>query len=178
MMNEVNKISRVKIKRSAETVCTAGQTLQAQVYSDMFPFAYDVPQFNACLSVQTLKDNLEAVTDRVYDRSYQRIILDKLNQAYPGGLSDQVLQVLGSASHVATPDDVRKWNVTKIDTLSSLMNQRKGDWDPEMVQLLVSKYLSVNGNTLGSNELNALGGTNLCALNTSVLNSITAASVE
>ncbi|XP_016308304.1 mesothelin-like protein [Sinocyclocheilus anshuiensis] len=158
-----------------ETVCTAGQTLQAQVYSDMFPFAYDVPQFNACLSVQTLKDNLEAVTDRVYDRSYQRIILDKLNQAYPGGLSDQVLQVLGSTSRVATPDDVRKWNVTKIDTLSSLMNQRKGDWE---VQLLVSKYLSVNGNALGTNELNALGGTNLCALNTSVLNNIRATSME
>ncbi|XP_052402480.1 uncharacterized protein LOC127949391 isoform X2 [Carassius gibelio] len=178
MMNEVNKISRVKMKRSAETSCTAGQILQAQVYSDMFPFAYDVTQFNACLSVQTLKDNLEAVTDRVYDRSYQRIILDKLNQVYPGGLSDEVLQVLGSASRAATPDDVRKWNVTKIDTLSSLMNQRNGDWDTEMVQLLVSKYLSVNGNTLGSNELNALGGTNLCALNTSVLSNITAASVE
>ncbi|XP_026146566.1 uncharacterized protein mslnb [Carassius auratus] len=178
MMNEVNKISRVKIKRSAETSCTAGQILQAQVYSDMFPFAYDVTQFNACLSVQTLKDNLEAVTDRVYDRSYQRIVLDKLNQAYPGGLSDEVLQVLGSASRVATPDDVRKWNVTKIDTLSSLMNQRYGDWDAEMVQLLVSKYLSVNGNALGSSELNALGGTNLCALNTSLLNNIPAASLE
>jgi len=46
------------------------------------------------------------------------------------------------------------------------------------VQLLVSKYLSVNGNTLGTNELNVLGGTNLCALNTIVLNSITAASME
>ncbi|KAF4117955.1 hypothetical protein G5714_000006 [Onychostoma macrolepis] len=178
MMNEVNKISRVRIKRSAETACTVGQIQQTQVYSDMFPFAYDVLQFNACLSVQTLKDNLEAVTDRVYERSYQRIVLDKLNQAYPGGLSDGVLQVLGPASRAATPDDVRKWNVTKIDTLWSLMNQRNGDWDAEMVQLLVSKYLSVNGNTLGTNELNALGGTNLCALNTSVLNSITAASVE
>ncbi|XP_073697950.1 mesothelin-like protein [Garra rufa] len=178
MMNEVNKVSRVKIKRSAETSCTAGQILQAQVYSDMFPFAYDVTQFNACLSVETLKNNLEAVTDRVYDRSYQRIVLDKLNQAYPGGVSDEVLQVLGSASRAATPDDVRKWNVTKIDTLSSLMNQRYGDWEAEMVQLLVSKYMSVNGNALGTNELNALGGTNLCALNTSVLNNIAAASVE
>lgn len=46
----------------------------------MFPFAYDVAQFNACLIVQTLKDNLEAITDRVYDRSYQRIVLDKLYQ--------------------------------------------------------------------------------------------------
>ncbi|XP_043108750.1 uncharacterized protein mslnb isoform X2 [Puntigrus tetrazona] len=178
MMIEVTKISRVKIKRSAETACTVGQILQAQVYSDMFPFAYDVQQFNACLAVQTLKDNLEAVTDRVYDRSYQRIVLDKLNQAYPGGLPDEVLQVLSSASRVATPDDVRKWNVTKIDTLSSLMNPSNGDWDAEMVQLMVSKYLSVKGNSLGTNELNALGGTNLCALNTSVLSNITAASVE
>ncbi|RXN34382.1 hypothetical protein ROHU_004044 [Labeo rohita] len=151
MMNEVNKISRVKIKRSAETACTVGQILQAQVYSDMFPFAYDVTQFNACLSVEALKDNLEAVTDRVYDRSYQRIVLDKLNQAYPGGVSDEVLQVLGSASRAATRDDV---------------------------QLLVSKYLSVNGNTLGTNELNTLGGTNLCVLNTSVLSNITPASME
>ncbi|XP_051764545.1 uncharacterized protein mslnb isoform X3 [Ctenopharyngodon idella] len=178
MMNEVNKISRVKIKRAAETTCTAGEITQVQVYSDMFPFAYDVTQFNACLIVQTLKDNLEAITDRVYDRSYQRIILNKLYQAYPDGLSDEVLQVLGSTSRTATPDDVRKWNVKKIDTLSSLMNSRNGDWDTEMVQLLVSKYLSVSGNTLGTNELNALGGTNLCALTTSVLNNITAASVE
>ncbi|KAL1281634.1 hypothetical protein QQF64_000437 [Cirrhinus molitorella] len=178
MMNEVNKVLRVKIKRSAEIACTSGQILQPQVYSDMFPFAYDVTQFNACLIVETVKDNLEAVTDRVYDRSYQRIVLDKLNQAYPGGVSDEVLQVLGSASRAATPDDVRKWNVTKIDTLSSLMNKRYGDWDAEMVQLMVSKYLSVNGNTLGTNELNALGGTNLCALNTSVLSNIAPASME
>ncbi|XP_077101801.1 uncharacterized protein LOC143753360 [Siphateles boraxobius] len=178
MMNEVNKITRVKMKRSAETTCTAGEIQQVQVYSDMFPFAYDVAQFTACLSVRTVKDNLEAITDRVHDRSYQRIVLDKLNQAYPDRLSDEVLQVLGSASRTATPDDVRKWNVTKIDTLSSLMNQRNGDWDPEMVQLLVSKYLSVSGNTLGTNELNALGGTNLCVLSASVLNNITAASVE
>ncbi|XP_056111002.1 uncharacterized protein LOC130088309 [Rhinichthys klamathensis goyatoka] len=178
MMNEVNKITRVKIKRSAETACTAGEIKQVQVYSDMFPFAYDVAQFNVCLSVQTVKDNLEAITERVHDRSYQRIVLDKLNQAYPDRLSDEVLQVLGSASRTATPDDVRKWSVTKIDTLSSLMNQRNGDWDPEMVQLLVSKYLSVSGNTLGTNELNALGGANLCVLSASVLNNITAASVE
>lgn len=63
-----------------ETACTAGEIKQVQVYSDMFPFAYDVTQFNACLSVQTVKDNLEAITDRVHDRSFQRIILDRLNQ--------------------------------------------------------------------------------------------------
>lgn len=65
------------------------------------------------------------------------------SQAYPDRLSDEVLQVLGSASRTATPDDVRKWSVTKIDTLSSLMDQRNGDWDPEMV-LCVCVCVSAN----------------------------------
>lgn len=56
-----------------------------------------------------------------------------MSQAYPDGLSDERLQVLGSSSRSATPSDVTRWNVTKIDTLSSLMASGNGEWDPEMV---------------------------------------------
>ncbi|XP_073764525.1 uncharacterized protein mslnb isoform X2 [Danio rerio] len=178
MMNQVNSVLRIRIKRSTDASCTAGQILQPQVFSDLFPFAYDLTQFNACLSANTLVGNLQAVTERVYDSSYQRIILDKLQQAYPSGVPDLVLQVLGSSSRIATANDIAGWNITRIDTLSALMDPANGDWDPSMVQLLVSKYLSVKGNTLGTNELNALGGTNLCALNTSVLSNITASSLQ
>ncbi|KAA0721629.1 hypothetical protein E1301_Tti024300 [Triplophysa tibetana] len=159
------------------TECTVGQITRIVVYSELFPFDYDAAQFDVCLSVETLKENLEAVTDKVYDPELQRIILNKLNQAYPDGLSDERLQVLGSSSRSATPSDVTRWNVTKIDTLSSLMASGNGEWDPEMVRLIVSKYLSVSGNRLGSSELNSLGS-NICALNTSVLNNITASSIE
>ncbi|TRY86145.1 hypothetical protein DNTS_030207 [Danionella cerebrum] len=178
MMNEVNKVLRVRIRRSAEAMCTSGSIQQPQVYSNMFPFAYDLTQFNACLSVSTLKNNLQAVTDRVYDPSYQRIVLDKLRQAYPDGLPDQVLQVLGSSSHTAMVDDVRSWNITKIDTLAALMNPQYGAWEPSMVQLLVGKYLSVSGNTLGPSELNVLGGAGACALNSSMLRSVSASSLQ
>lgn len=37
---------------------------------------------------------------------------------------------------------------------------------------IISKYLSVNGNKLGSSELNAIRGPNLCSLDTDVLKSI------
>lgn len=60
--------------------CTVGQITQIVVYSNMFPFDYDASQFDVCLSLQTLKDNLEAVTDKVYDPEFQRIILNKLKQ--------------------------------------------------------------------------------------------------
>ncbi|XP_056627073.1 uncharacterized protein mslnb isoform X2 [Triplophysa dalaica] len=173
MTKESSKSS--KVKRATE--CTVGRITQIVVYSELFPFDYDAAQFDLCLSVETLKENLEAITDKVYDPELQRIILNKLNQAYPDGLSDERLQVLGSSSRAATPSDVTRWNVTKIDTLSSLMASGNGEWDPEMVRLIVSKYLSVSGNRLGSSELNSLGS-NICALNTSVLNNITAASIE
>ncbi|XP_073716201.1 uncharacterized protein mslnb isoform X2 [Misgurnus anguillicaudatus] len=173
MMKESSKSSRTK----RDTECTVGQITQVEVYSNMFPFDYDVTQFNVCLSVQTVKYNLAAITDKVYDPQYQRIVLDKLNQAYPGGLSDEVLQVLGPTSRVATSSDITSWNVTKIDTLASLMNSRNGDWDPVLVSLIVSKYLGVKGNSLGIAELNSLGS-NVCALDTNVLNGIATTSVE
>lgn len=34
---------------------------------------------------------------------------------------------------------------------------------------IISKYLSKEGNTLGSTELNTIGGANLCSLDTNVL---------
>ncbi|XP_073670562.1 uncharacterized protein mslnb isoform X2 [Paramisgurnus dabryanus] len=173
MMKESSKSSRAK----RATDCTVGQITQVEVYSNLFPFDYDVTQFNVCLSVQTVKYNLEAITDKVYDPQYQRIVLDKLNQAYPGGLSDEVLQVLGPTSRVATASDITSWNVTKVDTLASLMNSRNGDWEPVLAALIVSKYLSVKGNSLGIAELNSLGS-NVCALDTNVLNSIATVSVE
>lgn len=62
------------------TECTVGRITQIVVYSEFFPFDYDAAQFDACLSVETLKENLEAITDKVYDPELQRIILNKLNQ--------------------------------------------------------------------------------------------------
>ncbi|XP_057188180.1 uncharacterized protein mslnb [Triplophysa rosa] len=79
MTKEASKSSRVK----RATECTVGRITQVLVYSDLFPFDYDATQFDVCLSVETLKENLEAVTDKVYDPALQRIILNKLNQVYP-----------------------------------------------------------------------------------------------
>lgn len=57
-----------------------GEITQVQASDASFPFGYDVNQFNMCLSVQTLKDNLAAITDKATGSGYQQVILDKLNQ--------------------------------------------------------------------------------------------------
>ncbi|XP_076838687.1 uncharacterized protein LOC143484076 isoform X2 [Brachyhypopomus gauderio] len=63
-----------------DTACTVGQITQVQVSDGSFPFSYDVMQFDACLSVQVLKDNLADIAQKAFGSSYQRVILDKLNQ--------------------------------------------------------------------------------------------------
>lgn len=56
-------------------------------------------------------------------------------QAYPEGLTDTELQVLGSTAHVATTEDISKWNITVIDTLAALMNSADGEWNATEVSL-------------------------------------------
>lgn len=54
-------------------------------------------------------------------------------QAYPGGLDDSVLTILAAVSRQATVDEIRTWSITRIDTLTALMDQTYGEWDKEKV---------------------------------------------
>ncbi|XP_030636166.1 mesothelin-like protein [Chanos chanos] len=166
-----------RTKRSVGSGCTEGEITQVTVNNDAFPFGYNVTQFDACLSVQTLKDNLEEITDKTDDSALQEVILHKLNQAYPGGISDTVVQMLGPASRAATAEDIAKWNITTVDTLSALMKPSDGEWNPDLSKAIISKYLNGAGNSLGSVELNSVGS-NLCALDTSTLSSISSSSLR
>uniref|UniRef100_A0A667WGI0 Uncharacterized protein n=1 Tax=Myripristis murdjan TaxID=586833 RepID=A0A667WGI0_9TELE len=154
--------------------CTVGMITQVVISDDTFPFDYDdVTQFNCCLSATIVKDNLAAITDKVDQEEYLTIVLMKLREVgFPPDRKEKV-QVLGPASRVATNDDINMWNITKIDTLCALMDSSDGEWDPDMAKAIISKYLSKAGNSLGSAELNCIGGANLCSLDTSVLSAIT-----
>ncbi|CDQ78290.1 unnamed protein product [Oncorhynchus mykiss] len=127
--------------------------------------------FNHCLSAQVVMDNLASLTEKVDDDDMQKIILEKLRQAYPKGLSDQQVQALGSVSRVASMEQINKWNITTVDTLAALMDNGNGEWDSDKAKVIVTKFLSA-GNLLGASELNSIGGPNLGALDLSVLQGI------
>uniref|UniRef100_A0A3B3DRT2 Mesothelin a n=1 Tax=Oryzias melastigma TaxID=30732 RepID=A0A3B3DRT2_ORYME len=145
--------------RQSITKCTAGVITQVAISDPAFPFDYSVNQFNNCLSVSTVKDNLDAITEKVDDEEYLRIVLQKLKE-----VKDQV-QLLSAASRVATVEDIRSWNISKIDTLAALMDYSNGGWDPIL-------YLAIRGNRLGSAELNIIGGPNLCSLEVDIIRTI------
>ncbi|XP_027130403.1 uncharacterized protein LOC109140224 isoform X1 [Larimichthys crocea] len=159
-----------KTKRGAG--CTVGNITQVTVSDASFPFGYDQTQFDLCLDTPVLKDNLYSICEKVDDDDFQKIILKKLNQAYPSGVSDENVQLLGSVSRVASLDDISRWNITKIDTLAALMKSEDGSWEAEKSKVIITKYLNTSGNSLGSTELNIIDS-DLCSLDTSTLKNIT-----
>ncbi|KAI1896190.1 hypothetical protein AGOR_G00092260 [Albula goreensis] len=176
LFKECNKFFRSK--RAAESNCTTGIITQVEISSEAFPFGYPDTQFRICLTATTVKDNLAALAEKVDDDAFQEIILEKLNEAYPAGIPDEQVQVLGSVSRAASIDDISKWNITKIDTLAALMVADDGEWEPDKSEAIITKYLSTAGNSLGTAELNSIGGTNLCSLEASVLKGITPNSLK
>ncbi|TKS86352.1 Mesothelin-like protein [Collichthys lucidus] len=151
--------------------CTVGNITQVTVSDASFPFGYDQTQFDFCLDAPVLKDNLYSICEKVDDDDFQKIILKKLNQAYPSGVSDENVQLLGSVSRVASLDDISRWNITKIDTLAALIKSEDGSWEAEKSKVIITKYLNTSGNSLGSTELNIIDS-NLCSLDTSTLKNI------
>lgn len=93
-------------------------------------------------------------------------------------IAESQVKLLGSASRLASTADINMWNITEIDTLSALMDSSNGEWEQSLARAIIIKYLSVNGNKLGSAELNSLRGPNLCTLNISILSNISTQSIR
>ncbi|XP_064814694.1 uncharacterized protein LOC135530271, partial [Oncorhynchus masou masou] len=174
-------IDQSQSKRSIVSDCTVGNITQVTISETSFPFDYEtVTKFNCCLTAKTVVDNLDAITAKVDDLEYLEVVLAKLREAYSAysTIPEAKVQVLGPASRVATNADITMWNITKIDTLSALMDSSNGNWDAAMAQAIISKYLRNSENTLGSAELNSIGGPNLCSLDISLLKTITQSSLR
>nr|XP_046269032.1 uncharacterized protein LOC124071969 [Scatophagus argus]XP_046269033.1 uncharacterized protein LOC124071969 [Scatophagus argus] len=169
------QISALKMKRGSG--CTVGNITQVTVSDDSFPFGYDQTQFDLCLDIPVLKDNLYSICEKVDDDDFQKVILKKLNQAFPSGISDDKVQLLSSVSRMASLDDISNWSITKIDTLAALMKADDGSWEAAKSKAIITKYLNTSGNSLGSTELNSIDS-NLCSLDTSTLKIITPGSIR
>ncbi|XP_061534693.1 uncharacterized protein LOC133403640 [Phycodurus eques] len=181
LKKEIRKSIPKRVQRSLENECTVGYITQVTISDETFPFDYDdVNQFNCCLNASTVRDNLDGITDKVDQDDYLKIVLEKLREAYANhsGIPEDQVQLLGLASRQATVDEINLWNITLVDTLASLMDSSDGPWNPSLAKQVITKYLSHDGNTLGSAELDAVGGDNLCSLDANVLQTISSQSLR
>ncbi|XP_028290477.1 mesothelin-like protein isoform X2 [Gouania willdenowi] len=174
-IKEIRKARRRKSKRSVDARCEVGEITSVTVSDESFPFDYsDISQFEYCLMPTFVKEHLNSITDKVDEDDYLKIVLNKLNEAYSNSSSipENEVQQFGPMSRVATVEDIRAWTITELDTLELLMVSSDGPWNLTVAEAVVLKYLSVEGNKLGSLELNIIQGEILCSLGTDVLMNI------
>ncbi|RVE67646.1 hypothetical protein OJAV_G00104920 [Oryzias javanicus] len=169
------QISSLLVKRAAS--CTVGNITQVTISDESFPFGYDLQQFDFCLDVPVLKDNLDSICQKVHDENFQEVILKKLNQALPSGIPDQEVQMLGPVSRAASLDDISKWNISTVDTLGALMKPEDGVWTTAQSKTIITKYLGISVNSLGITELNMIDSY-LCSLDVDTLKTITTESIR
>lgn len=149
--------------------CTVGNITQLTVSDGSFPFGYDQTQFDLCLDLPVLRENLYSICEKVDDDNFQKVILRKLNevsllsieqrtvetlpwihphcvlsQVFPSGVSEENVQLLGSVSRVASLEDISKWNITKVDTLAALMEADNGPWEAAKVCAVLLKGVCVS----------------------------------
>uniref|UniRef100_A0A3P8NTN9 Mesothelin-like protein n=1 Tax=Astatotilapia calliptera TaxID=8154 RepID=A0A3P8NTN9_ASTCA len=181
-IGELKSAIRMSIpnEESTATDCTLGFINRVTLVNLIFPLNYDINQFTSCLNSTIVKDNLDALVNQVQEQNYTKIVLSKLREAYSasGIIPEDQVQILGAMSRSATMEDINMWTIIQIDTLASLMDASNGPWDPVLAKAIISKYLSVKGNSLGSVELNAIGGPNLCALDVVVIRNISVESIK
>lgn len=133
--------------------CTVGNITQLTVSEGSFPFGYDLTQFDLCLDLPVLRENLYSICEKVDDDDFQKVILRKLNevslssieqrtvetlswihphrvfpQVFPSRVSDENVQRLRSVSRVASVEDISKWDITAVDILAALMDRDNGPW--------------------------------------------------
>ncbi|XP_053713635.1 uncharacterized protein LOC128754785 isoform X2 [Synchiropus splendidus] len=163
---------RARSKRAVDSDCRVGEITYVTIKGEDFPGEeLDVQQFNACLSSDTVSKSLAEIAAKVVEVEYQQVVLEKLHQAYPAMVPEEEVEVLGFVSRAATVSHVDKWIITKVDTLAALLDPSDGLVAKDMAQAIIIRYLAA-GNLLGTDELRAIGGANLCSLNGSVLQNI------
>lgn len=77
--------------------CTTGIITRVTISDETFTLNYDTNQFNACLSVQVVKDNLASLTDVVDQDEQSMIILSKLREVRDREIQENVFCDAGSA---------------------------------------------------------------------------------
>ncbi|XP_065501208.1 mesothelin-like protein [Caloenas nicobarica] len=171
LLRALTASSRPRLKRNANR-CLYAPITASTVSDPLLLIDYDtVEQFDLCMSSDVVKTNLKALLQQPLTIAYMWVVKKKLDQAYPSGLPDEQLKLLGPLSRLYTPKEISRWLVTSSGTLLALLNPADGKWGEAQVQQLIRRYLDLGG-TLTGPLLQKISGKNLCNLQEKDINQI------
>ncbi|XP_045705039.1 mesothelin isoform X2 [Phyllostomus hastatus] len=127
---------------------------------------YEDWELEACVSGALLAEQMNLVNALPFTNEQLAILKHKLDQLYPQGYPESLIQNLSYFFLEVTPEDIHKWNVTSLETVKSLLKVSKGRKMDPQVAALIARYV-MGGGQLDKVTLDMLASfhpTYLCSL--------------
>lgn len=151
--------------------CPSGK--ETHVVDENLAF-YEEWELEACVDGALLAEQMDRVNAIPFTYQQLDIFKHKLDEFYPQGYPESLIQHLNYFFLEVTPHDIHKWNVTSLDTVKSLLKVSKGHKMDAQVAALIARYL-VGGGQLDKATLDTLASfhpTYLCFLSPEQLSSV------
>ncbi|XP_073414801.1 uncharacterized protein [Dendrobates tinctorius] len=168
----VTNLLSTRARRAAG--CASGKEITASNVNDaLLPLSYTPTELDACLGNDTLTNYLSVLSSKTFTDAQLTVLKNKLDALFSAGYPESVLINLGEISRVCGDADVSKWNITSVDTLSSLLSVYPSD---TLAQSEIGKYLS-SGNQLTAPALNVISSRYVCLLTSAQVQSMSSSAI-
>ncbi|XP_006146423.1 mesothelin [Tupaia chinensis] len=127
---------------------------------------YEEWDLEACVDGALLAAQMERVNQIPFTHQQLSVFKRKLDEVYPQGYPESLIQRLGYFFFQISPEDIHKWNVTSLGTVKALLRVSQGRRVDAQVAALVTRYLG-GGGQLDMDTLQALSAfppASLCLL--------------
>ncbi|XP_064218351.1 mesothelin [Aotus nancymaae] len=98
-------------------------------------------ELEACVNASLLATQVDRVDAIPFTYEQLGILKHKLDELYPQGYPEPVTQHLGQFFLKMSPEDIRKWNVTSLETLKALLEVSKGHEMSVQVATLIDRFM-------------------------------------
>nr|XP_055097242.1 mesothelin isoform X1 [Symphalangus syndactylus] len=117
-------VLRPRFRRDVErTACPPGK--EAHEINESLIF-YKKWELEACVDAALLAAQMDHVNAIPFTYEQLDVLKHKLDELYPQGYPESVIQHLDHLFLKMSPEDIRKWNVTSLETLKALLEVSKG----------------------------------------------------
>lgn len=104
-------------------------------------FFYEEWELEACVDGALLATQMRQVNLIPFTYQQLHIFKRKLDEFYPQGYPQSLIERLSYFFLYVTPEDIHKWNVTSLDTVKSLLKVSQGRGVDAQVAALIARYV-------------------------------------
>ncbi|XP_011890263.1 PREDICTED: mesothelin isoform X2 [Cercocebus atys] len=136
-------VLRPRFRRDVErTTCPPEKEVHEIDESLIF---YKKRELEACVNAALLAAQMDRVNAMPFTYEQLDVLKHKLDELYPQGYPESVIRHLGHLFLKMSPEDIRKWNVTSLETLKALLKVSKGHEMSAQVATLIDRVVVGRG---------------------------------